>query len=203
MARHPFPGSQPTNTVVMSRHSNPTIHNLYMEALQMILQLGVKPSWFNTCSTTIKKRPHLIPGAPPPTGDLREYMINVPPLGDSVVPEMLLKVLEPYRKEGCMLDDERAKLYASIVDKGCAARFAFAATVFGESSEALFWLQLPQALKHFINKSSRKPPSKGPTTEAVSEVDETSLLSRISSKGKPTEGMVRDSLFAGLIYSIP
>ncbi|WJX95819.1 hypothetical protein P8452_77094 [Trifolium repens] len=158
-------------------------------ALQMILQLGVKPSWFNTCSTAIKKRPHLIPGAPSPTGDLRTYMINVPPLGDSVVPEMLLKVLEPYRKEGCMLDDERAKLYASIVDKGCAARFAFAATVFGESSEALFWLQLPQALKHLINKSLRKPPSKGPTTEAVSEVDETSLLSRISSKGKPTEGM--------------
>ncbi|CAJ2634723.1 unnamed protein product [Trifolium pratense] len=158
-------------------------------ALQMILQLGVKPSWFNTCSTTIKKRPHLIPGAPPPTGDLRAYMINVPPLGDSVVPEMLLKVLEPYRKEGCMLDDERAKLYASIVDKGCAARFAFAATVFGESSEALFWLQLPQALKHFINKSSRKPPSKGSTKEGFSEVDETSLLSRISSKGKPTEGM--------------
>ncbi|XP_039688685.1 WD repeat-containing protein 11 isoform X3 [Medicago truncatula] len=158
-------------------------------ALQMILQLGVKPSWFNTCSTTIGKRPHLIPGAPSPTGDLRTYMINIPPLGDSVVPEMLLKVLEPYRKEGCMLDDERAKLYASIVDKGCAARFAFAATVFGESSEALFWLQLPQALKHLINKSSRKPPSKGPTTEPVSEVDETSLLSRISSKGKPTEDM--------------
>jgi len=66
----------------------------------MILQLGVKPSWFNTCSTTIGKRPHLIPGAPSPTGDLRTYMINIPPLGDSVVPEMLLKVLEPYRKEG-------------------------------------------------------------------------------------------------------
>jgi hypothetical protein len=69
----------------------------------MILQLGVKPSWFNTCSTAIKKRPHLIPGAPSPTGDLRTYMINVPPLGDSVVPEMLLKVLEPYRKEGFIL----------------------------------------------------------------------------------------------------
>ncbi|XP_004508475.1 uncharacterized protein [Cicer arietinum] len=163
-------------------------------ALQMILQLGVKPSWFNTCSTTIEKRPHLIPGAPSSVGDLRTYMINIPPLGDSVVPEMLLKVLEPYRKEGCMLDDERAKLYASIVDKGCAARFAFAATVFGESSEALFWLQLPQALKHLITKLSRKPPSKGPTTKSVSEVDETSLLSRISSKGKPTEEMEGDAL---------
>lgn len=92
-----------------------------------------------------------------------------------------------------MLDDERAKLYASIVDKGCAARFAFAATVFGESSEALFWLQLPQALKHLINKLSTKPPSKGPTTESVSVVDETSLLSRISSKGKPTEEIGSDA----------
>lgn len=69
----------------------------------MILQLGVKPSWFNTSSTTIEKRPHLIPGAPSPTGDLRTYMINIPSLGDSVVPEMLLKVLEPYRKEGLYL----------------------------------------------------------------------------------------------------
>jgi hypothetical protein len=66
----------------------------------MILQLGVKPSWFNTCSTTLEKRPHLIPGTASYTGDLRSYMIDLPPLGDTVVPEMLLKVLEPYRKEG-------------------------------------------------------------------------------------------------------
>jgi len=69
----------------------------------MILQLGVKPSWFNTCSTTIEKRPHSLPGTPTSTGDLRTYMINIPPLGDSVVPEMLLKILEPYRKEGIYL----------------------------------------------------------------------------------------------------
>ncbi|KAK7330084.1 hypothetical protein VNO77_24270 [Canavalia gladiata] len=166
-------------------------------ALRMILQLGVKPSWFNTCSTTIEKRPHLIPGTPSSTGDLRTYMIDIPPLGDSVVPEMLLKVLEPYRKEGCMLDDERAKLYASIVDKGCAARFAFSATIFGESSEALFWLQLPHALKHLMNKLLKKPPPKWPTANSISNVDETSLLSRISSKGKPTEEMRRDVLSQG------
>lgn len=65
----------------------------------MILQLGVKPSWFNTCGTTIDKRPHLIPGTPT-TEDLRSHMIDFPPIGDSVVPEMFLKVLEPYRKEG-------------------------------------------------------------------------------------------------------
>lgn len=30
-------------------------------------------------------------------------MIGLPSIGDSVVPEMLLKVLEPYRKEGWFL----------------------------------------------------------------------------------------------------
>lgn len=68
----------------------------------MILQLGVKPHWFNTCSTKDKRR-HLLPGTTPGSGDLRNYMIDPIPLGDSVVPEMLLKVLEPYRKEGVFL----------------------------------------------------------------------------------------------------
>jgi hypothetical protein len=71
-----------------------------VQALRMILQLGVKPSWFNTCSTTIDKRPHLIPGTASFKGDLRNYIIDLPPVGDSVVPEMLLKVLDPYRREG-------------------------------------------------------------------------------------------------------
>lgn len=62
----------------------------------MILQLGVKPSWFNTNSTTHNH----IPGMTSMIGDLRSYMIDLPPIGDSVVPELLLKVLEPYRKEG-------------------------------------------------------------------------------------------------------
>lgn len=66
----------------------------------MILQLGIRPSWFNTCSITIEKRPHLIPGTALYSGDLRSYMIELPPVGDSAVPEMLLKILEPYRKEG-------------------------------------------------------------------------------------------------------
>lgn len=66
----------------------------------MILQLGVKPSWFNTSGTAIDKRPHLIPGTASSTVDLRNYMIDIPSIGDSVVPEMLLKVLELYRIEG-------------------------------------------------------------------------------------------------------
>ncbi|XP_054821637.1 uncharacterized protein LOC129320288 isoform X2 [Prosopis cineraria] len=172
----------------------PTPHAL---ALRMILQLGVEPSWFNTSSTTIKKRPHFIPGASSSSGDLRTYMIDLPPLGDTAVPEMLLKILEPYQKEGCILDDERAKLYASVVNKGCAIRFAFAAAMFGESPEALFWLQLPKALKHLMNKLFDKPPSKGHVPEPFPEVDETSMLSRITSKGKPAEKMGTDAMCQG------
>ena len=65
----------------------------------MILQLGVKPSWFE-CNNSDKFGSN---GPAPATfGDLRTYMIEttLPPIGDSVVAELLLKVLEPYRKEG-------------------------------------------------------------------------------------------------------
>lgn len=163
----------------------PTPHAL---ALRMILQLGVKPSWFNTCSTTLDKRPHLIPGTPKSSEDLRSYMIDIPPVGDPVVPELLLKVLEPYRKEGCILDDERAKLYAKVVNKGCSVRFAFAAAIFGESSEALFWLQLPHALNHLMNKSINKSPQKATVSASIPELDDASMLSRITSKGKSVSG---------------
>ena len=67
---------------------------LFVQALRMILQLGVKPSWFDANGTFINKKPHQIPG------DLRSYMIETPPVGDLAVLEMLLKVLEPYRQEG-------------------------------------------------------------------------------------------------------
>ncbi|TQE02287.1 hypothetical protein C1H46_012056 [Malus baccata] len=163
----------------------PTPHAL---ALRVILQLGVEPSWFNTCSTTLDKRPHKIPGTPKSNEDLRSYMINLPPVGDPVVPELLLKVLEPYRKEGCILDDERAKLYAMVVNKGFSVRFAFAAAIFGESSEALFWLQLPRALNHLMNKMVNKSPQKTPASAPVPEIDDASMLSRITSKGKSVSG---------------
>ncbi|KAF3525464.1 hypothetical protein F2Q69_00047166 [Brassica cretica] len=152
-------------------------------ALRMILQLGVKPSWFNTCSTSLEKRPHLIRGMASSSKDLRSYMIQLPPLGDPVVPEMLLKILEPYRKEGCLLDDERAKIYADVVKKGYAARFAFAAAVFGETSEAYFWLQLPRAIRHLMNKLIRKSPQKIPSPASASGVDEASMRSKISFTG--------------------
>lgn len=69
----------------------------------MVLQLGVKPSWFNTNSLTIDKRPHQISGTPKSAGDLRSYIIDAAPAGDAAVPEMLLKVLEPYRQEGASI----------------------------------------------------------------------------------------------------
>ncbi|KAI9125672.1 hypothetical protein K1719_003090 [Acacia pycnantha] len=172
----------------------PTPHAL---ALRMILQLGVKPSWFNTCSTTIEKRPHLIQETSLSTEDLRTYMIDLPSLGDPVVPEMLLKVLEPYRKEGCILDDERSTMYASVLNNGYAMRLAYAAALFGETSEALFWLQLPLALNHLINKLLKKPPSKDPVAVSIPEVDEASVLTSLSSKKYSTEEMRRDTLSHG------
>ncbi|CAI9758945.1 unnamed protein product [Fraxinus pennsylvanica] len=161
----------------------PTPHAL---ALRMILQIGVKPMWFNTFSTTMNKTHSHIPGTPS-SGDLRSYMLDSPRVGDSAVLEMLLKVLEPYREEGCLLDDQRVRLYASLVNKGFAARLAFSAAVFGESMEALFWLQLPQALKHMIHKLVNKS-QKGPQPAVTPEIDEASMLSRISSKGKSMPG---------------
>ncbi|CAI0389271.1 unnamed protein product [Linum tenue] len=170
----------------------PTPHAL---ALRMILQLGVKPSWFNTCSTAIDKRPHSIPGASSSAGDLRSYMIDLPAIGDSVVPEMLLKVLEPYRKEGCILDDEVAKLYATVVNKGSAARLAFAAAIFGEVSEALFWLQLPRAVKHLMSKLVSKSPLKPAMSATMAELDGAVMLTRIASREKsmPTMGKTDQS----------
>ncbi|KAK9102028.1 hypothetical protein Sjap_019282 [Stephania japonica] len=125
------------------------------------------------------------PDAPSSAKDLRSYMIDspLPPVGDTAVAEMLLKVLEPYQREGCLLDDDRTSLYASVVNKGSAVRFAFAAAVFGELSEALFWLQLPRALSHLMNKPANKTPEKT-TSSAVPDTGDSSLLRQLSSKGK-------------------
>lgn len=89
---------------------------------------------------------------------------------------------------GCILDDERARLYAKILNKGFAVRLAFAAMVFGESSEALFWLQLPRALNHLINKSLIKQPQKKSVPDPVLEVD---VLTEITSGGKTLPGSDR------------
>lgn len=69
----------------------------------MILQFGVKPSWFNLNADSSEILSLQIPESEAVnTGDLRSFMIesSLPSIGDAVVPELLLKVLEPYRKEG-------------------------------------------------------------------------------------------------------
>lgn len=159
----------------------PTPHAL---ALRLILQCGVKPSWFNTYSSIINKENSHLSKSASSSGDLRSYLIDIPTIGDSVVPELLLKVLEPYQREGSILDDERVRQYATILNKGSAARFSFAAAIFGETSEAYFWLQLPRALKHLMNNLANKSLQKVSETSSSSETDDASLLSRISSKGK-------------------
>ncbi|KAF9616516.1 hypothetical protein IFM89_029977 [Coptis chinensis] len=164
----------------------------------MILQLGVKPSWFSTCTTVTDRSGYQIPGSDSSTNDLRKYMIDslLPPVGDSVVPELLLKVLEPYRREGCILDDERAELYSTVVNKGSAVRFAFAAAIFGESSEALFWLQLPRALFHLMNRPVNKSPLEDPIS-SFPDLGETSNLSRAVSKGNTMSRKKRDTVNYG------
>ncbi|KAJ3671195.1 hypothetical protein LUZ60_008621 [Juncus effusus] len=126
-------------------------------ALKMILQMGVKSLWFNwnnSNNTYNNSSTDIL--ASNNNSDLRSYMIEteLPSIGDPVVAELLLKVLEPYRKEGCIMDEDRVRLYEKIVNKGPTERYAFAAAIFGEMSEALFWLQLPNALLHFLHKSS-------------------------------------------------
>ncbi|KAF7083409.1 hypothetical protein CFC21_087207 [Triticum aestivum] len=156
----------------------PTAHAL---ALRMILQLGVKPSWFE-CNNSDKLASNSFKEGPSTFGDLRSYMIEttLPPIGDSVVAELLLKVLEPYRKDGCILDDGRASLYSAIVNKGTCARFAFAAAIFGDFQEALFWLQLPQALQHSLDKSTSRS-SEGFESSVRADSEQTSTLNRIAS----------------------
>ncbi|OEL29402.1 hypothetical protein BAE44_0009580 [Dichanthelium oligosanthes] len=153
-----------------------------MYALRMILQLGVKPSWFE-CNNSDKLASDSFKVAPA-FGDLRSYMIEttLPPIGDAVVAELLLKVLEPYRKEGCILDDGRARLYSAIVNKGTYARFAFAAAIFGDLQEALFWLQLPQALRHFLDKSTSRSRDNISQSSLPPDSEHGSALNRIASR---------------------
>ncbi|XP_008809225.1 WD repeat-containing protein 11 isoform X2 [Phoenix dactylifera] len=174
----------------------PTAHAL---ALRMILQLGVKSSWFSKSSTTADTLSCQTPETcPTSVQDLRNYMIDstLPAVGDSVVPELLLKVLEPYRKEGCILDDERARLYSSVSNKGSAARFAFAAAVFGEFSEALFWLQLPQALCHSVDKSENRSLQEV-SKSSVSEAESLTILNRIASRERSVPGRATKDMNCG------
>ena len=70
------------------------------QAFRLILQYGVKPSWFNTSNAIPDKLNSQISRNLSGVKDLRNYLIDASPVGDSVVPELLLKALETYRKEG-------------------------------------------------------------------------------------------------------
>ncbi|KAL8206256.1 hypothetical protein R6Q57_009807 [Mikania cordata] len=160
----------------------PTAHAM---ALRLILQYGVKPSWFDT-HTAIPdiKANSQISRSSSSVRDLRSYLIDASPIGDSVVPELLLKALDPYRREGSILDDERVQQYATIFTKGSAARFSFAAAIFGETLEAYFWLQLPRALKHLLNMMANKSLIKAPVKFPSTSIDDTSILTRMFTKGR-------------------
>ncbi|XP_024388450.1 uncharacterized protein [Physcomitrium patens] len=119
-------------------------------SLRIILQQGVQPSWLaiettSTGEASIQRTPSQALGSR--GGDLRHYLIpHNPVLGETVFAEVLLKALEPYRRAGRLLDEERVEQYAAVFKQGVATRCAFAAAQFGENSEAVFWLQLPRAL---------------------------------------------------------
>lgn len=92
-------------------------------------------------------------------------------------------------------------MYASVSNNGYAMRLAYAAALFGESSEALFWLQLPLALNHLIKKLLKKPPTKDPVAVSVPEVDETSVLTSLSSKKYSVEETKQETLVRCLLVS--
>ncbi|KAI7999900.1 hypothetical protein LOK49_LG09G00159 [Camellia lanceoleosa] len=92
----------------------------------------------------------------PSTRDLRSYMIDSPPVDESVVPELLLTVV---------------------------CEVCFCTATFGESIEALILITLPHALDHLMNKLVKKSPQK-PQFLNQFELDDTAMLSRITSKGK-------------------
>lgn len=90
--------------------------------------------------------------------------------------------------QGSILDDERARLYAAVVNKGSAAKFAFAAAIFGDSLEAMFWLQLPHAVNHSMKKLINKSTQKVSEPASISEFDDVPVPSRITSKGMSMAG---------------
>lgn len=81
---------------------------------------------------------------------------------------------------GCLLDDEKVKLYSSLVNKGYAARFAFTAAIFGETSEAFFWLKLPCAMNYEVNNITSKVSAK--------HFEEATMLNKITSTGPSASG---------------
>ncbi|XP_024526780.1 WD repeat-containing protein 11 [Selaginella moellendorffii] len=124
-------------------------------ALRILLQTGVSASWFGT--SPVDRSKSLVEFS----GDLRQFLLetNLPAMGDSVVLEILLKALEPFRRTGRLLDAQSIRNYTALSKQGCASRLAFAAAHFGNYLEALFWLQLPRALALLVDGPTEPAPT--------------------------------------------
>lgn len=93
---------------------------------------------------------------------------------------------------GCLLDDEKVKLYSSLVNKGYAARFAFTAAIFGETSEAFFWLKLPCAMNYEVNSITSKVSTK--------HFEEATMLTKTTSNESSASGFEKiGSLVSNLV----
>lgn len=102
--------------------------------------------------------------------------------------------------EGCILDDGRARLYSAIVNKGTYARFAFAAAIFGDFQEALFWLQLPQALRHFLDKSASRSRDNSSQSSLRHDSEQGSSWNRIVSRERSSGKFTKNA--AVLVESV-
>lgn len=67
-----------------------------VQSLRVVLQQGVQPSWF------VLEVEGDVQRTPSRGGDLRHHLLTPqnPIMGETVFAEVLLKVLEPYRKAG-------------------------------------------------------------------------------------------------------
>lgn len=74
------------------------------------------------------------------------------------------------------------------MNKGTYARFAFAAAIFGDFQEALFWLQLPQALRHFLDKSASRSGDNTSQSSSRPASEQGSSLNRIVSRERSASG---------------
>lgn len=71
------------------------------QALRQLLQQGVQPFWVDASISSFEgDHGGRSPGTP--TGDLRQFLLDtsLPVLGETVVAEVFLKALDPYRKAG-------------------------------------------------------------------------------------------------------
>lgn len=71
------------------------------QAFRLLLQLGIKPSWFYVTKSTSSDTISSI------NGDLRGFLLktSLPVIGETATAEVLLKSLETYRRSGMYILD--------------------------------------------------------------------------------------------------